>query len=78
MPVLGNNLAGVKVIASPCLSSLLCEPDSTSEVLQDILGLFPACTVTHTMARRAAGQSLLLSNDQATSLNNNLYDTILI
>jgi len=39
--VLGNNLAGGKVKANPCVSNV---PHSTH--VEDIPGLFPACAVT--------------------------------
>ena len=59
--LLGNNLAGSKVMVDPCLSHLLCT-DSTS---WEIPALFPACAVTRAMAKQAEKQSLLLANDQA-------------
>jgi len=49
--VLGNDLAGGKVEANPCVSNV---PHFTH--VEDIPGLFPACAVTHAMAKRALDQ----------------------
>ena len=65
--LLGNNLAGSKVMVDPCLSSLPCISDSTTETSREIPGLFPACAVTCAMAKQAEKQYLSLANDQAKS-----------
>ena len=72
--LLGNDLAGSKVMADPCLSCLPCVSDSTS---WEIPGLFPACAVTRAMAKQAEKQSLSLANDQAKSHVVDLSDTFL-
>ena len=72
--LLGNDLAGEKVMINPCLSSLPCEPDSTNETIP---GLFPACAVTRAMAKQAKEQSPLLLEKQADPHDVNLSDTFL-
>ena len=73
--LLGNDLAGSKVMADPCLSSCLpCVSDSTS---WEIPGLFPTCAVTRAMAKQAEKQSLSLANNQAKSQVVDLSDTFL-
>ena len=42
--LLGNDLAGDKVMNNPCVSSHPCSPDDTD--MQDTPGLYPACVVT--------------------------------
>ena len=54
--LLGNDLAGEKVMVNPCLSKLSCISDNTNETSQDINGLFPACAITCTMAKQAEKQ----------------------
>ena len=52
--VLGNDLAGGKVEANPCVSDT---PNShASDFVEVIPGLFPVCAVTRAMARRALDQ----------------------
>jgi len=73
--LLGNDVAGAKVMSNPCLCSLPC-PDSTIETSREIHGLFPACAVTRAMAKQAEKQSLL-SDDLAKSHTVDLSDTFL-
>ena len=49
--VLGNDLAGGKVEANPCVSGIPCS--SGSNAVEAIPGLFLACAVTRAMAKRA-------------------------
>ena len=72
--LLGNDLAGSKVMVDPCLSRLPCASDSTS---WEIPGLFPTCAVTRAMAKQAENQSLLLANDQTKSHIVDISDTFL-
>ena len=60
-----NHIAGEKVIVNPWLSSLPCLPDGSDQVMQDIPGLYPACAVTHSMAKKAENLPPLESHDQA-------------
>jgi len=53
------------VIVNPWLSSLPCLPDSSDQVMQDIPGLYPACAVTGSMARKAEILPPVDSDDQA-------------
>ena len=39
--LLGNDLAGDKVIANPCMSNLPCSYSDTDLAVQDIPGLYP-------------------------------------
>ena len=75
--LLGNDLAGEKVMANPCLSSLPCKSDSTSKILQDIPNLFPACAVTRVMTRKAAEHSSVSLQDQVNSHDIDLQYLIL-
>lgn len=72
--LLGNDLAGNKVMVDPCLSRFPYVSDSTS---WETPGLFPACAVTCVMAKQAEKQSLLLANDQAKSHIVDISDTFL-
>ena len=74
--LLGNDLAGEKVMVNPCLSSLPCISDNTNETSQEIPGLFPACAVTHAMAKQAEKQLKLL-DDPTKSHVVDLSDTFL-
>ena len=65
--LLGNDLAGKKVMVNPCLSSLPCNSDHTKEIRQDIPGLYPVCAVTRAMAVREKSQTRHLSDGQSTS-----------
>ena len=50
--LLGNDLAGDKVMINPCVSSHPCSPDDTDAEMQDTPGLYPVCAVTHAMAKK--------------------------
>ena len=73
--LLGNDLAGEKVMANPCLSSLPCESDSTIKISQEIPDLFPACAVTRAMTQKAAERSSVSLQDQVHSHDMDLSDT---
>ena len=61
--LLGNNLAGDKLLVNPHVSSL---PNVLSDTeMQDIPGLYPACAVTRAMAKKH------LTTSQDIYLNNN-------
>ncbi|XP_065917657.1 uncharacterized protein [Dysidea avara] len=75
--LLGNDLAGAKVMVDPCLCSLPFVSDSTNETSWEIPGLFPACAVTRAMAKQADKQSSLLANDPVKSQIVDLSDTFL-
>ena len=52
--ILGNDIAGGKVEANPCVCDV---PDSSrSDVNEDIPGLFPACAITRAMANKLSLQ----------------------
>jgi len=48
--LLGNDLAGDKVMVNPCVSSLPNVCNDTE--MQDTPGLYPACAVTHAMTKK--------------------------
>ena len=50
--LLGNNLAGDKVIINSCVSSHPCSPEDTDARMQDTPGLYLVCAVTRTMAKK--------------------------
>ena len=58
--LLGNDIAGERVTANPLMSSLPFLFDSSDQVTQDILGLYPACAVTRSMTKQKVG----MPNDQ--------------
>ena len=49
--LLGNDLAGDKVIADPYMSNFPCSYSDIDLAVQDIPGLYPACAVTRVMAK---------------------------
>jgi len=54
--ILGNDLAGGKVKPNPCVSDVpIC---SDCDPVEAIPGLFPACVLTHAMAKKALVQQL--------------------
>ena len=50
--LLGNDLAGDKVMINPCVSSHPCSPEDTDSEIQDSPGLYPICAVTCAMAKK--------------------------
>ena len=52
--ILGNSLAGGRVVVNPHVSSIPCS--GTKEKSVEFLGLFTACAVTRAMSRAAKGQ----------------------
>ena len=50
--LLGNDLAGDKVMANPCVCSCPGNSENSDKIMQDFPGLFPVCAVTRAMARR--------------------------
>ena len=57
--ILGNDLAGGKVEPNPCVSDVpVC---SNCEPVEAIPGLFPACAVTHAMAKKTQVQQSISS-----------------
>jgi len=65
--LLGNDKAGEKVIVDPLLSSLPCLPDSSDQVMQDIPGLYRACAVTRSIARKGEKLPPVDSDNQAVN-----------
>ena len=65
--LLGNDLAGDKVMANPCVSSFPGNSENTEKIMEDIPGLFPVCAVTRAMAKRAESQAISVPSSQAMS-----------
>ena len=51
--LLGNDLAGGKVVAAPKVTSKPITLDSTEKLEKVIRGIFPSCAVTRAMAKKA-------------------------
>ena len=49
--LLGNDLAGDKVVVDPLLTSTLCVDQLPDPIEQDIPDLYPSCAVTRAMAK---------------------------
>ena len=65
--ILGNDLAGGRVVANPYVSNVPHQ-DAAVEHVDGVLGLFPAFAVTRAMAKRAANQKdvdIFSLNDKA-------------
>ena len=50
--LLGNDLAGDKVIINHCVSSHPCSPEDTHAEMQNTPGLYLVCAVTHAIAKK--------------------------
>ena len=48
----GNDLAGDKVMANPCVCSCPDNSENSEKIMQDFPSLFPVCAVTHAIAKR--------------------------
>ena len=51
--LLGNDLAGDKVVVNPLLTSTPCVDQPPDPIEQEIPGLYPSCAVTRAMAKKA-------------------------
>ena len=51
--ILGNNLAGEKVMVNLCISPNLQLSTGTKEIGLDVPGVFPSCAITHAMAHKS-------------------------
>ena len=65
--LLENDITEEKVIVNPWLSSHPCLPNGSDQVMQDIPGLYPACAVTRSMAKKAEKLPPLESDGQAVN-----------
>ena len=73
--LLGNDLAGDRVMADPCMSNLPCSYSDIDLVGQDIPGLYPACAVTRAMAKGIENNSTTMSYPSITDGSNAETDT---
>ena len=51
--LLGNNLAGDKVVVDPLLTSMSCVDQPPDAIEQEIPDLYPSCAITRAMAKKA-------------------------
>ena len=51
--LLGNDLAGDKVVVDPLLTSIPCVDQPPDPIEQEISDLYPSCAVTRAMAKKA-------------------------
>ena len=51
--LLSNNLAGDKVVINPPVNDTPCIDQSQDPVEQELPGLYPSCTVTRAIAKKA-------------------------
>ena len=51
--LLGNDLAGVKVVMNPLLTNIPCTDQPADPIEQEIPDLYPSCAVTKAMAKKA-------------------------
>ena len=75
--LLGNDLAGAKVMVDPCLCSLPFVSDNTNETSGKSLAYSLLARFTRAMAKQADKQSSLLANDPVKSQIVDLSDTFL-
>ena len=51
--LLGNDLAGDKVVVNPLVTGTLCMDQSLDPIEQELPDLYPSCAVTRAMAKKA-------------------------
>ena len=51
--LLGNDLAGDKVVVNPLLTTIPCLDQPPDPIEQEIPDLYPSCAVTRAMAKKA-------------------------
>ena len=54
--ILGNDLAGDRVVSCPVVSSSPCESSETDELVAEFPVVFPACAVTRSMAKKVESE----------------------
>ena len=74
--LLGNDLAGDRVMADPCMSNLPCSCSDIDLAVQNIPGLYPACAVTRAMAKGIENNSTTMSYPSITDGSNAETDTL--
>ena len=50
--LLGNEIAGAKVVVEPCMTSVPCSDNNTRLLEEEFPGIFPACVTTRSMSRK--------------------------
>ena len=51
--LLGNDLAGDKVVVNPLVTEILCMDQSPNPIEQELPDLYPSCAITRAMAKKA-------------------------
>ncbi|XP_063963929.1 uncharacterized protein LOC135156194 [Lytechinus pictus] len=55
--ILGNDLAGDKVVPCPVVSAIPCESSKTEQLVAEFPTVFPSCAVTRSMAKKVESES---------------------
>ena len=75
--LLGNDLAGDKVVVDPLLTSTPCVDQPPDPIEQEIPDLYPSCAVTRTMAKKAKQNNGMQDISLAdTLIGQSFYDEI--
>ena len=69
--ILGNDLAGERVVPSPVVSERPCESDETNRLVEEFPHVFPACAVTRSMAKNA--ESAKKTNELDVDLGDSFF-----
>ncbi|XP_030835976.1 uncharacterized protein LOC115921856 [Strongylocentrotus purpuratus] len=69
--ILGNDLAGDRVVSCPVVSSSPCESSETDELVAEFPVVFPACAVTRSMAKKVESEKT--SNDVDVDLGDSFF-----
>ena len=79
--ILGNDLAGEKIMVNPCMSPNPQLSSGPEEIELDVPGVFPSCAITHAMAHKLKenkanslldNESLVVTNEEEPELPNKL------
>ena len=62
--LLGNDLAGDKVVVNPLVTDMPCMDQSPDSIEQELPDLYPSCAVTRAMAKKA----MLIENQSDVDL----------
>ena len=72
--LLGNDLAGDKVVVNPLVTDTPCMDQSPDPIGQELPGLYPSCAVTRAMAKKA----MLTENQSDVDLTDSFIGQSLI
>ena len=75
--LLGNDLAGDKVVENPLLTNTPCEDQLRDPIEQEIPDLYPSCAVKRAMAKKAKLNDMIQDIDLTdTFIGQSFYDEI--